>query len=275
MAQIEEVVHIIPLGHEYDRAIRPFETRTADRIYVLTVTDRQKYAADMIERQEYFTKKVVNFLKSKHYQVITKDVDLFDILEVMKNVANIILHEKNLGNKVHVNMSACGRLTSVGATLAGMAQGANVYYVSAGDYALDKTTYLEHGLSVCSKSTPFRFENFQLAQPDYISKKILVELYSQPNGMNTRDIRKMLRESDVEGFKSDTDSEVFRHMAYNEKRLEQIKQLMKLEKRYLQGLERNGYISRIRSGRNNIISITDSGRYIACISGLIPESIKR
>ena len=44
---------------------------------------------------------------------------------------------------------------------------------------------------------------------------------------------------------------------------------MKLEKRYLEKLERSGYIRREKSGRDNIISITDAGKYMACITRMV------
>jgi len=34
---LRETVHIIPLGHEIDRAVKPFTKTRADRAYVLTV----------------------------------------------------------------------------------------------------------------------------------------------------------------------------------------------------------------------------------------------
>ena len=44
---------------------------------------------------------------------------------------------------------------------------------------------------------------------------------------------------------------------------------MKLNKRILDKLERNGYIIRERVGRYNTIKITETGRYVAHINGLL------
>jgi hypothetical protein len=268
MQSIQEVVHIIPLGHEFDRAVKPFQERKADRVHLLSVTDISKYSEDMLDRQGHFTRKVANHLKEIGIPVVHHPVDLFDILEVMKHISKIITDEKALGNLVLVNMSACGRLTSVGATLAAMAHDVTVYYMSADDYALNKDDFLDHGLSICTKNKIIRFENFQFTLPDRISTAILVELCMQGRGVTTKDIRNVLHVQGVPSFELDADS-IPKATKDQNQRLEKTKQLIKMEKRYLGPLERNGYIKRERSGRNNIISITESGKHIAHISGLL------
>lgn len=268
MQSIQEIVHIIPLGHEFDRAIKPFQERKADRVHVLSVPDLSKYSKEMLDRQGHFTNKVVTHLNSIGIPVVQHSVDLFDILEVMKHVSKIIVKEKMQGNLVLVNMSACGRLTSIGATLAAMAHDVTVYYVSADDYSLDIDDFKNHGLSICSKNKIVKFENFQFNLPDKISTSILVDLCRKGKSITTKDIRSLLHNQNVPGFETDADA-ISKATKNEAKRLEKTKQLMKLEKRYLEPLERIGYIKRERSGRNNIISITDAGTYIAHISGML------
>lgn len=268
MQSIQEVVHIIPLGHEYDRAVKPFEERKADRVHLLSVADITKYPEEMLERQAHFTKKVTLQLEGMGIRVVPHSVDLFNILEVMNAISKIITDEKTHGNHVLVNMSACGRLTSVGATLAAMAHDATVYYMSADDYSMNEDDFLNHGLSICERKKIIRFENFQFVLPDKISTAILVELCTQGRGITTKDIRNVLHVQGVPGFEKDTDS-IPKASTDENQRLEKTKQLIKMEKRYLEPLERSGYIRRERSGRNNIISITESGKYVAHISGAL------
>jgi hypothetical protein len=271
MPGLQEIVHIIPLGHEYDRAIAPFHKRHADRIHILSVDDPKKYPKKMIDRQKHFTDKVMEFFKDKEINVEFHEVNMFDLLEVMKHVSSVIVREKKAGNSVYVNMSACGRLTSVGATLAAMARGVIVYYVRAEDYSLDTVTFLDHGLSVCTSGESFMFENFHFDEPDEISKRILAELYRKEKGLKTREISKLLHQDGVPGFELDPD-DIPKSLSYAKKRLEAAKQFMKMEKRYLEKLERSEYIHRVKSGRDNIITITESGKYIACISGMTDSS---
>ena len=81
MASLQENVHIIPLGHEYDRAVAPFRKHSVDRVYILSITEKTgKYAEIMVSRQEYFNKKVIEFFKNKNVDVKYLEVQLFDLL---------------------------------------------------------------------------------------------------------------------------------------------------------------------------------------------------
>jgi len=280
MAALQENVHIIPHGHEYDRAIAPFRKLSVDRVYILAITKNTGiYEDEMVKRQIHFTDKVVDFFKQKNIEVITREVQLFDLLEVMKQISAIIRDEQKKGNKVQINMSACGRKTSIGAALAGMVHGADVYYVSAETYSLDYDSFWEHGLSICKKGETFRFENFEFALPDDISQKILVKLYEENRGIISTELRDFLHAANVEGFGTNLAVKQTKRIPTPDgnsvdKRAESITQNIRLEKKYLGPLEANGYIKRKRSGRNNIISITESGKYIACIGGQIESSEK-
>jgi len=277
MAGLQENVHIIPLGHEYDRAIAPFRKLSVDRVYILAITKKTgKYDEIMVSRQVHFTDKVINFFKSKNIAVIQREVQLFDLLEVMKQISAIIKDEQAKGNKVQINMSACGRKTSIGAALAGMVHGVDVYYVSAETYSLDYDTFLERGLSICEKGETFKFENFMFDLPDDVSQKILVKLYKENRGIRSTELRDYLHDRGVEGFEipladveKATKSIPKPDGKSINKRAETITQNIKLEKKYLGNLEASGYIQRMRSGRNNIITITESGKYVACISGQV------
>ncbi|MFA6332498.1 MAG: DUF6293 family protein [Methanoregula sp.] len=277
MAALQESVHIIPLGHEYDRAIAPFKKHSVDRVYILSITKNTgKYEDVMIDRQVYFTNKVLEFFKGKNTKVIIREVQLFDLLEVMKLISAIIKDEQAKGNKVQINISACGRKTSIGAALAGMAHGADVYYVSAEDYSLSYEDFEKHGLSICEKGETFRFENFEFVLPDEVSQRILVKLFKEDREVPSIELRDYLHEIGVEGFEinlSDISkaTKVIKKpdgKAVN-KRDVIIGQNIRLEKKYLGNLESSGYIQRKRSGRNNIITLTESGKYVACISGYL------
>ena len=275
MTSLPDNVHIIPLGHEYDRAIAPFRKKSVDRIYILSVTKNTgTYEDEMVNRQVHFTKKVQDFFKKKNAEVISLEVHLFDLLEVMKVITAIIRDEQKKGNDVSINMSACGRKTSIGAALAGMAHGVNVYYVSAETYALDYATFWDHGLSICEKGDTFKFENFEFDLPDKISQMILVKLFRENRGIRSTEIRDFLNEQGVEGFEirlADVEKASKSVKPPNrepvDKRSESITQNIRLEKKYLGRLESSKYIRREKSGKNNILYLTDAGKYIACITG--------
>ena len=150
MAGIERTTHIIPLGHEIDRAVIPFDTTKADHVYILTGLEEINSQKDMNKQQRYFAETVRQKIQEKGIKVTCRHVNLFDLRDVMKTISKIIIEEKAKNNRIFVNMSAAGRLTSVAATLVGMAHNVQVYYVHADKYPDDKKTRMEHGLSICS-----------------------------------------------------------------------------------------------------------------------------
>jgi hypothetical protein len=302
MSNLTENVHIIPLGHEYDRAIAPFKKLSVDRVYILSITERTgQYKEKMVKRQEHFKNKVIEFFQKKignKDEVIYREVELFDLHKVMTEISAIIKDEQEkMKNRVQINMSACGRKTSIGVALAGMAHGADVYYVHAEDYSLTKEEFCEHGLSICKEGTTFKFENFKIKLPEEDSQKILVKLYrerwqNKRERIPSTEIRDFLHEKKVEGFEiklagvpknkkilENPDGTPLR--GYNgtpirnrdgtpvyqrDKRDETIAQNIKLETKHLRELENSGYIKREKVGREYRLSITDSGEYVACIS---------
>lgn len=264
MRDIEEIVHIIPLGHEIDRVVKPFERFKANRVHLLAVTENKKYPREMVDKQRYFLEAVKEKFKEMGIDVLFRNVDMFDILEVMKNVSEIIQREKSENNIVYVNMSGAGRLTSVGATLAAMAHNARVYYVVADRYSKNEEEEMQHGLSICEEGKIMFLENFQLQLPDETGQKVLVKLCEKQKGIKTKEILDLLRESGVEGFEKD-----YARLFGEEKRQTQQRYLIKLNKGILDKLEKSGYIARDKLGRYNTIKITDSGKYVAHISGLL------
>ena len=120
-------VHIIPLGHEIDRAVAPFRDIRTDAVHLLTIVSRGRHDREMFERQEEFTRRVEEELAKLQIPVDVWDVDLFNMHDVLKYVSGLITLERKRGRRVSVNASACGRLTSIGTAMAGMAHGAEVY----------------------------------------------------------------------------------------------------------------------------------------------------
>jgi hypothetical protein len=271
MSGLEELVHIIPLGYEIDRAVKPFEKYSARRAYILTTRENLKYDSpaeiEKNKKQRYFDATVQRLLEEKGIEVRVEQIDMFDILDVMQTISAIILHEKAKNNRLYLNMSACGRLTSIGATLAAMAHDITIYYVRSDGYSSSEKEEREHGLSICTTPLLWQLENFRIALPDEMSLKILAHLAREVNGMTTDLILRYLFEERVPGFDED-----FRSLHTLDRRRKQSNYLMKLNKGILTKMELSGYIIRKKSGRNTVVSITESGRYIACISGIFTLS---
>ncbi len=94
---MEEIVHIIPLGHEIDRAVKPFEKYKANRVHILSVLQTfKKYSLEMVEEQKYFTDTVADRLRSFGIGITIHTLDMFNVLEVIKKISNIIYKEKTM-----------------------------------------------------------------------------------------------------------------------------------------------------------------------------------
>lgn len=260
---LEMIVHIIPLGHEIDRAVIPFQVQMPNRVYILAVIDNPDLNQEMVERQRYFVKQVKAKL-NKSIEVVTINTNMFELQDVIKTISNIIRKEKQQGNRISVNMSACGRLTSVGAVVAAMAHKVNLYYVMADDYARTDEEVNVHGLSICKNPNIKPIVTFDFVLPVSLGMEILAFLYRKKKPMRTIDIFHFLQDRNVEGYEI-----LFFEVGEDKKRSVQSRQLMKLDKTILTKLEKDKLIIREKQGRNIFVSLTESGKYVACLSGLL------
>ncbi|WP_278156249.1 DUF6293 family protein [Methanogenium sp. S4BF] len=218
----------------------------------------------MSKKQLYYAKKVREKLQEKGISVTCIHVNLFDLREVMKTISKIIVEEKAKNNRIFVNMSAAGRLTSVAATLVGMAHDVQVYYVHADEYPDDEKIREVHGLSICSSQEITQLSNFKIVMPDSEGLEILLFL-TQRETARMSDILEMMHDKNIEGFEED-----FKMIEqFKKKRSVQSRQLMKLDKTIIARLEKNGFVFRTKKGRATYVSITESGIYAAHISGMM------
>jgi len=128
-----------------------------------------------------------------------------------------------------------------------MVQGARLYYVRCNRYIHTRQEKLSHGKSIVTTPQIHFLENFNIMLPDERGMKVLVKLH-QTGEMRTSEILEYLHGEGVEGFEDDPN---------------------KLNRGEKIGMEDAGYISKEKRGRENVYSVTDSGEYVACVSGLM------
>lgn len=270
MTNIGEVVHIIPLGHEIDRAIAPFLKRKADRVYVLAIPENTDLDPVMTQKQFFFLRKVMQRFNELGIPAEYRPVNMFNVLDVLKEVSFLIRKEKDQGNTVYVNMSSCGRQTSIPVTMAAMVHEVNAYYVKADRYATGELSSLEseHGLSIVEDVRTDWIFNFKIMMPKRESVKFLVELYKRSeqgiNEMSSSDIIRFFHKEGVPGFDK-LPEEKPRYEAAKQNRI----LLNRTTRGYLKDLEDIGYIEKKWRGREFYITITKGGEHIACVSGII------
>lgn len=259
-------VHIIPLGYEVDRAIRPFDTEIADRVYLLTMKQMEKYNSPeeilMTERERHYESRVSDILTEKGIQVTIIQIDMFNTLEVMREVASIITYEKELNSDVKVNMSACGRITAFATTLAAMAHNVTLYYVRADKYADSKHEVECHGLSICEQQRIWNLEKIPLDLPDKTKVTVLSLLAGKKEGAFTWEIVDHLIQSGEPGYDI-----LFREKRRDEMRTVQRRYHTRLNKSTLEPMIASGHITKKKVGRYHRITITQSGLYMAAVHG--------
>ena len=261
--RLEEIVHILPLGLEFDRAVIPFQGDDGfrpNRVYLLTIQSSRDAPSDMVKEHMEKAERVKNYLKTKNIEVIVIDTKLIDLLDVMGKISNLICKEKAQGNNIYINMSSAGRLTSLGATLAGMFHDVKVYYVKASRYSRTELERTEHGITICDNRNIVFLENFKMIMPNELGLKVLVEIYKRGK-MRTTDIIQFLSKLNVIGFNVNY---------FKMRRSEKTSIIMKLNRNVLDKLANARYICKNKLGRENEYELTESGRYVANISGLIP-----
>lgn len=264
---LEQLVHIIPIGYEVDRVISPFTELKAHRVHLISMDDLPKYDnphdMDLMDRQHDYDQRNIDFLQKRGIEVVLHRIDMFDIIAIMETTSRLIVEEKEKGNRIYVNMSACGKIPCIGATLAAMIHNVRLYYVRVDRYSSTPKEHEEHGLSICDSVNIWQLENFRFALPDTPSLLILNYLSVQGRAVSCDDIIKYLYERKIEGFEKD-----FWNCRFEERRRYQTNYLMKLQNRYLTKLCDAGYISRQKVGRNTMVTLTKTGEYVAAVSGI-------
>lgn len=274
---LPEIVHIIPLGHEIDRAVKTFTKTTANRAYILAIPMDADFDPEMVRKQHYFVEKVTKQLEEMGIRVRMVPVNMFNTLDVMTVISRIIKVEKEAGNTVRVNMSSCGRKTSVAVTLAAMVHDVEIYYVSADRYATggDSAEELEHGLSIVTDVRTEMFHNFKIKIPEGDEMKLLVKLKlwkgeiargKKKYDMGSKDIIEFFHTEGVSGFEKLPPTKNKNEDEYkpgNEHRA----LLNRINRSFLKKLEDPGYVERTWRGKSFYVRITQAGEYIAAVSG--------
>jgi len=257
-------VHIIPLGYEFDRAIRPFDEKHVDRVHLITMDDIEKYSSPnelaLTKKQRHYDNLVLKYIENIGIEVVVHRIDMFEILPVMALISHIIKEEHLHNNRVSVNMSACGRLTSFAVTQAAMANQVRLYYVRADAYSQNDEETELHGLSICNSCRIWDLENFRYDLPSGLDRTIILKISKNPDGLSGENLLYQIINEGRKGYETK-----FWELPVRERRRFQSNYLTKLRKGPIERLEKAGYITKKRVGRQLMLYITQSGKYVACV----------
>lgn len=261
---VGELVHVIPLGYEFDRAVRPLDNQKVDRVHLITMDDIDKYSSPdeqaLTQKQRHYDQLVEGYINKLGIEIVIHHVDMFDILSVMTLISRIISDEHQKGNILSVNMSACGRLTAFAVTQAAMAHNVQLYYVRADSYSQNDIETEKHGLSICHKCRVWDLENFRYDLPSGIDRDILLRIAQKPDGISGEDLIHDIISTGTTGYEVR-----YWELPVRERRKCQSNYLTKLRKGPIERLVHAKYITKTRAGRQMMLQITPSGKYVACV----------
>jgi len=256
---IPETVHVILLGEEADRAIIPLKSLAVSRVCLITG------AGDSPEID--CSTQVLTFFKKRHIPVEQKTPDSSDIQDLIKTTAAVIRNEIDAGNKVYVNMSSAGKKAAVVATIAGMALGADVYYVPVSHYANDNER-TRNGISICNSNEVQLLPKVTIILPDAEETSILHRLYeAEDESLSASDIGNILEGNEDTMMMN---NEMFFEITptISDSRKTQSRNLMRVSAT-MKKLEEKGYVSKGKTGRKMMYTLTEKGKEILYLSGTL------
>lgn len=201
MIDLEEIVHIIPIGYEFDRVVSPFlYGYKANRVYLLSSIEEVDALESVLEKHQFYVDKAREEIEGLGISVIQVPTNLIDYLSLIQEISKIVSEEKQAGNLVYINMSGAGRLTSVASTIVGMVHNVKVYYVDSTGYADSDPRMTTHGYSIV-EGTPniTMLANFQIKMPNDIQQKALVKIFKE-EGIKTIDLIEYLGSEGFEDY---------------------------------------------------------------------------
>lgn len=265
--QLADAVHIIPLGHEIERAIRPFDTALANRVYLIVDTgegsseglserDRRMHE----EQCTIYTPAVCKALEEKNIEVRIVETATFNLEILLRAITSLIRFEQKLGSNIQINMSSSGRLGAVAAYMAGMVYDVPTYYVHSDHFAKDSEKE-KTGLSVCPENKVSYLTLFSYTRPTDTEALILEYLYMNGASFSKEILDNLIshgvgefsdKESDADRSKRDVDSRKFMRLSTIMKKLSSEDKFIEVKK----------------DGRKMVYGITDLGIHALSLCGI-------
>ncbi len=256
---------VTPLGWERTRAVLPAEWLRAHRVHIL-------YRPDFRHNQT-FVEKVTRDLESKRVEVRTHSVEATREFEsLLVSMSGIVRDEWTQRNRVHINMSASGKIAAAAAFLSAAYHSdrvASVFYAQPSSYVVERPdgfrSFKDQGLSHGLARMQY-LPLFNLEKPTETGELVLAELYRR-GPLSYVDVLGVLRANKVEGFDTFEDEPPKKPRGVTSKET----WIARLRRQVLNELLNDGYARQKPSheGRKILIEPTDMGRYAAMLSGLV------
>ena len=251
---MEKLIHIVPLGWEHDRAVKPLEAMRVHKVYALVWVKEP--------RREQYLARFLAWAKKRGIEFEVVDIDTFHSLpSVMRAVSKIIIAELAAGNRIYINVSTSGKVAAIGATLAAMAHlppsRGTLYFVVALDYPAGKKALGAHGVARGMWGEPQPIPIFPLALPDPDCRLVLTELATATRPLAYAHLIGKLGEAGVPPFREPLEERL--------DRAARTKIQVAFHRRIVTKLLALELISVEKSGRQRRLALTPAGQQFAAL----------
>lgn len=281
-------VHIVPMGFEIDRIIKPFLTTSADTVYLITNKEVIEGSTKDGKRGQHCLREVKTVLATKIRDIQVIDIgtvnEFFDLYSMMAEICYLLRKEKEVeGNEVYINVSAGSCISSIASTLVCLMYGGEAYYLRPDGYSEKwgkDCAFYENGRCIYSEdisddkkyfpiSTGMKdfiwLPYFPIEPPEDDLITVLQIIQDFPAGTTQEAIIRALIEKDFGDIK-------------DKKELEQGKIVSdrlrsKFRRKYFNQMD-GGLIENVGSNRQPLWTITEEGRKYLKIFGRATEYVR-
>ncbi|NPE28668.1 hypothetical protein HNV12_12010 [Methanococcoides sp. SA1] len=256
-------IHIVPIGLDSpERFIEGFRKFAPSKVIFLMGNKQTDIEKEAIKIKDEVIKNV-----GKHVIIMEYKADLFKFSDAIKCLAKLITKEKkeNDDNLIYINISSSTKVMTQAAYMAASLFSARIYYVPAVSYlSTDLLPILNSQNEDLKKEMMSKFikENKYLSMGVKEPFEIPVLKMNPPDGnelnvLDTINDTEQKRYLSLRSFVKDG-----LKVEYNGSNRNKYSQI-------IQKLEKNGFVSTNRSGREKGIKLTESGKVIAEISEIL------
>jgi len=224
-------VHIMPVGYEYKRIIRPAEEFRADKVVLLGHEEDRE--GD--EGSEHLDTAIAA-LEDQNIEVSVAECDIFDLYSSMGAIAELITTHQ--GDEVYVNVSTGSKVTAIAGMIASMVLECTPYYVRAENYDEEPENIRE--------TTELPTYPIDAPYADQVNVMNFIEVMSEKKDPPTK--------GEIIQFST------YYNQDYITRDVSEKEKYRILDTYMIKPLKDRGYIREAQDGRNKIISLTEQGR---------------
>lgn len=233
-------VHVVPLGYEYERVLKPVEDGRANVVALLnndTIEDRRLGFQDEIEEE---------LLEDPNVELDKRCCDIFDMYDSMETIMETISEYRD--DEVYVNLATGTKVTAVSGMIACMATDAEPFYVQS----RMTTANLPAKDDLPGYKEVVPMPNYPIEKPTDDQIRVMEYIHESETGLRgSGDTRKksIIQFAKEEGLDlAEGSADVTEKALYP-----------RLDNRILDPLSEKGFVETERRGNTVRVSLTDEG----------------